>query len=1355
MTSPVTIAPPAPGAAGSSLRNPWKSLHYYTEQDRDIFFGRSAEAEEVVRLVQRDQLTVVFGRSGLGKTSLLRAGVIPRLREEGFLPVIKRVIYSPSASTPARQIRDELFKAAAAASIDIEETGSPAHLPQEREETLWELFHRCRFWGPRNDMLIPVLILDQFEEVFTSGRLSPHTDDFLAQLGDLVENRMPPGIRESTEESGERLSFDTRAQNYRTILSLREDFVSKLDALRPTIPSVMRNRFALAPLSWEQGVEVVCCAGGEWVSEAVARQIVAAVAGETTASEQKVTVSAPGAEIEPAYLSVMCYELFERMKESGATKIDSDLVSAERRNILDAMYERSFHGVDARTRIFVEDRLVTSTGFRGTVPLAEAEREDIPSADLQRLVKRRILRYEERLGTTHIELSHDLLTSIVKKNRDAREAAARLEAERKCQEELRAQLRRTRHNALTAVSAVILLLGGILFYLFGWVIPHRSYSRDFVKRWGVIHPLGPLPESAVAHRSWTLQLNRKGWFGQVQSVEVIDANHRPTPFHPIQSYLADWVTMESEEKPTRYEFVYKSSAKTLRGFLFWLRKDHGSKVVYEVARDRFNRKTLTFVHVPGEQQAENSTKGFFVDSEGYPKPQGHSRAEIVEITYDSEGFEASMTYRDRRGRPMPGPNDAYGHRIDYDDKGRMTRVTSLNELGKRMNDNLGNAAFEFKYDQDGNQIEAIAFDAGGEPTLLNSGWHSVKLVNDKWGREVERRYYAFSGEAAVETMQYVAHKITSDYDERGNLKSLKLFNAFNQAVVNKASYFHFPAHEMRATYDSQNRLATLSYFDAGKEPITGPEAWHGLKYEYDKNGFQSAEITLDRSGAPAWSTGGFSRKERLNDAFGRPIKERFFNPAHRAVANVEGYHLKENSYDSAGNLVEEAYFDAGNRPVTDRTNGVHSIESTFDLFRHLKSRRFYDVAGKAVNSRQRFHRVDYEYDRYGSLTASRWFDKDEKPCNGPEGAHCVKNSYDSVGLITKIALYGADNNPVVGNLGIHETVIAHNDKRQETKRQHFGLNRKPVESIDGDYLVETQFDDRGREIRQTRLRADGSPNWDRDLRVATRTRVYDRENRWIEDAYYDANNHFVTGPYGYAKAFVMYHADEGKEVFYYGPSGKLTLNPVSGFAVAKQGPAKGKSTESYYGPDGKLIAGPEGYAELRLVRDAKGNQLHAAWFGPDGKPVSGPYGYHRAEGAPDGRTQRYFDTEQHEIRSLGPDTIVPVINLKILDIKQPAGRMGVYTGDILWRYGDWSCAAAHAAERTKGTAADKIHAAVVKGFLNERDRRSGGKVVMTVLRNGRPITFSVPPLRGKMLGMELSQRLVPVATFEAWKATVP
>ena len=66
---------------------PWPGRESYTEDDAGRFYGREAETEELFRLLRREVLTVVFGPSGTGKTSLLQAGLFPRLASQHFFPV--------------------------------------------------------------------------------------------------------------------------------------------------------------------------------------------------------------------------------------------------------------------------------------------------------------------------------------------------------------------------------------------------------------------------------------------------------------------------------------------------------------------------------------------------------------------------------------------------------------------------------------------------------------------------------------------------------------------------------------------------------------------------------------------------------------------------------------------------------------------------------------------------------------------------------------------------------------------------------------------------------------------------------------------------------------------------------------------------------------------------------------------------------------------------------------------------------------------------------------------------------------------------------------------------------------------
>src|SRR3954463_7691442 len=114
--------------------NPWPGLDPFDERDREYFHGRTAEGGELLRLVRRELLTVLFGRSGLGKTSLLKAGLFPLLREEDALPVYVRLDHADGAPALREQVYREL-------QVECEANRVQASRPA-RDETLWSFFHR-------------------------------------------------------------------------------------------------------------------------------------------------------------------------------------------------------------------------------------------------------------------------------------------------------------------------------------------------------------------------------------------------------------------------------------------------------------------------------------------------------------------------------------------------------------------------------------------------------------------------------------------------------------------------------------------------------------------------------------------------------------------------------------------------------------------------------------------------------------------------------------------------------------------------------------------------------------------------------------------------------------------------------------------------------------------------------------------------------------------------------------------------------------------------------------------------------------------------------------------------------------
>jgi len=398
-------------------RNPWLGLASFTEETRAYFFGREEEVAELARRVQRKLLTVLFGQSGLGKTSILRAGLVPKLRSQGYCPVYVRVDYSAESPEPGEQIKHAIAQTARR-SGEWTQSGVAA-----AGESLWEFLHHRGdvLQDESGSTLIPLLIFDQFEEIFTLAQ----SDDagraraarFIEDLADLVENRPPRELEarlETDEEAAGR--FDFARSDYRVLIALREDYLAPLESLKRSMPSIAQNRLRLAPMTGAQALAAVLKPGKGLVNEEVASAIVRFVAGGAEIQN---------AEVEPALLSLVCRELNDARLAQGKNEISSDLLDGSQNTILSNFYERSLADQPPAVRCIVEDQLLTASGFRENIAeerlVAAFKSAGIAQETLPVLVNRRLLRIEERLDVRRVELTHDVLCGVVKASRDLRQ----------------------------------------------------------------------------------------------------------------------------------------------------------------------------------------------------------------------------------------------------------------------------------------------------------------------------------------------------------------------------------------------------------------------------------------------------------------------------------------------------------------------------------------------------------------------------------------------------------------------------------------------------------------------------------------------------------------------------------------------------------------------------------------------------------------------------------------------------------------------------------------------------------------------------------------------------------------------
>jgi DNA-binding SARP family transcriptional activator/class 3 adenylate cyclase/ABC-type glycerol-3-phosphate transport system substrate-binding protein len=262
-------------------RNPYKGLHAFAEADADDFFGRDNLVDGLIaRLaepVDGARFLAVVGPSGSGKSSVVRAGLIPTLRA-GALPGSERWFYAEML--PGAHPFEEL-------EIALQQVGvkPPAHLLESLERSEEGLAQLVGHILPEDGTEL-VLVVDQLEEVFTMVEDEQTRDRFLQSL---VQATSSPGAR------------------MRVIITLRADFYDRPLTVAG-LAELMRTRTAtVVPLTPEE-IERVIDGPAERVGVTPELALVAEMVSDV--SER------PGA---LPLLQFALTELFERRRGSALT----------------------------------------------------------------------------------------------------------------------------------------------------------------------------------------------------------------------------------------------------------------------------------------------------------------------------------------------------------------------------------------------------------------------------------------------------------------------------------------------------------------------------------------------------------------------------------------------------------------------------------------------------------------------------------------------------------------------------------------------------------------------------------------------------------------------------------------------------------------------------------------------------------------------------------------------------------------------------------------------------------------------------------------------------------------------------
>lgn len=274
----------AVGDAGPRQPNPYPGPRSFRYGER--IYGRDREIDQLADVLIAERIVLFYSPSGAGKTSLLEAGLRPRLEQRDFevLPTV-RVGYVPPPSLHGAEVRNRYLLSTL---LSLEE-----YRPSDRQLGISELLDiglNDYLAGLDHDELDPCILFDQFEELFTLDPIDQEQKmEFLHEVGVALRDR-----------------------GRWALFSMREDFIAQLDPYLHLVPTRFNTRYRLDLLgasAAESAIRQPAEEAGVRFSAAAADRLIDDLRRVRVKRGKGVTEEL-GPYVEPVQLQVVCRQLW-------------------------------------------------------------------------------------------------------------------------------------------------------------------------------------------------------------------------------------------------------------------------------------------------------------------------------------------------------------------------------------------------------------------------------------------------------------------------------------------------------------------------------------------------------------------------------------------------------------------------------------------------------------------------------------------------------------------------------------------------------------------------------------------------------------------------------------------------------------------------------------------------------------------------------------------------------------------------------------------------------------------------------------------------------------------------------------
>ena len=1092
-------------------------------------------------------------------------------------------------------------------------------------ESLWEFMHRHEFYNEDGESRVPLLVFDQFEEIFTLQKNENTKREFFKQLGNLLNDVKPDYIIEYEKKKRQmqsenqvtkvvssgalkglslRLNIrkaDGDEQNaarylvhpdYHIVFAMREDFLSSLELYASSIPVMRDNRFGLLPINEEQAAQIILRPVPELISKAVAKLIIEKVTGRTDFELD----GKPEIEVDAAVLSLFLSKLYAKKPETDS-QITIELVNTYSGHIIRDFYLESITSNEEDQELLskdailiLENQLLTREGRRNNVSRSDLIAQGVTVKELNILIdKRKLLRQFNHGNDIRIEYIHDILCPVVKERKEQRELIQELEQKRQEEKQKLQRLQEQQERERT--------------------LRNIEYNRNkrATERNVLIHKGRRLIDNALD-------------FGELRTIKDIPLR---TPVDKITAFVKLATRLYGEY------FDDSSDSEFLNQQVFSDPLLDNSVVVLSFFKDDESAPTIDGIygvelHYEGSLISDIFFKGKRVLSDGsvsFEEPiyilGGYCG---IHIDYDEHMREIQRTYLDDSGKPVVTFDGYSVVQTKFDENGNPIKVRYYiygNQKLSTARHLHGNHGYDSIFDKNGNEIERYFVDENEQPIMIISGVYGKRMTYDAESfRLLTISNIDANGNLMADKDGYVTDQKV--YDEKG-LPTLDYYLDENgnpwrnlAGIYGTLDKIDF-ANKIIEAYNVNEHGSFVEDKDGVQSIVIKINEKRQISELYSKDKKGNIIVSEDDGAIQLWE---FDDQNRLQ-TYKSINKDRRFVLGKRFDCNKEGTHIIREYYLSENGIGKNESFDVEgiefslegddtlpvlqifineNKQYKPCNDGYNAVRIWEDDKERIIKQLYYDVDGTPMPDNSGVFGVKVEYLDEETIKYIN-LDANEDMAEDNNGVAFTIKTNNSSGVFQ--VNYNISGEPYANDgwvyvhqerestkQGYRERLFVQNSAKEQIQiyrmhRADSGWGLVPC------IFVETTFDDKGRPLSECFKDANGQyvgdsegdsyTIWEYDdihnqeilslynvegnLRIRIKT-IRDDKNRVIEQSYINEKNEYLELERGYSGELYKYDDEENRKIVSFIDSRGKVCNNKEGFAHRM----------SWYDNIGRLIA---------------------------------------------------------------------------------------------------------------------------------------------------------------------------------------